>query len=108
MHKIVCIISFEELKLDSLNYAIRCIARRYQMGLYMVELNLDLQGHLGSKLSKSAITDSGHIIWPLGALWVYLGWDCIHKVGFDLVLQGHMGSKRFKAAQKWAFSQDNF
>ena len=51
---LVCTITFEGLKLGSPNLAIRCITSRSQMGLYMVGFDHDLQGHLGSKLSKSA------------------------------------------------------
>ena len=40
-------ITFEGLKLGSPNLGIRCIMGRSQMGLYMVEFDLDLQGHLG-------------------------------------------------------------
>ena len=47
-------ITFEGLKLGSPNVVIRCIIGRSQMGLYMVGFDLDLQGHLGSKQSKSA------------------------------------------------------
>ena len=47
-------ITFEGCKVWSPNLDIRCIMGRSCMGLYMVEFDLDLQGHLGSKRSKSA------------------------------------------------------
>ena len=46
--------TFEGLKLGSPNVANRCILGRSQMGLYMVGLDHDLQGHLGSKRFKVA------------------------------------------------------
>ena len=51
---LVFTITFEGLKLGSPNLPIRCIMGRSQMGLYMVGFDLDLQGHLRSKVSKSA------------------------------------------------------
>ena len=104
------------LKLGSLNLAITCIMGRSRTGSYMV--GFDLEGHLGSKLSKSAknglvrtITFEG---LKLGS--PNLAIRCItsrshmglYMAAFDLDLQGHLGSKLFKAAQKRAFSQDNF
>ena len=47
-------ITSEGLKLGSPNLAIRCIMGGSRMGLCMVGFDLDLQGNLGSKLSKSA------------------------------------------------------
>ena len=49
-------ITFERFKPGSINLGDRCIMDRSWMGLYMVEFDLDIQGHLGSKLSKSAKT----------------------------------------------------
>ena len=50
----VLTITFEGLKLRSPNLGIRCIMDRSRMGLYIVEFDPDLQGHLLSKQSKSA------------------------------------------------------
>ena len=76
------------MALVSPNLVYRCILVNSQWGLKMGWFDLNLQVHLGSKLSKSAknrlvrtITFKGlklgHQIWPLGASWVNLGWDCI-------------------------------
>ena len=89
-----------------------------RMGLYMVGFDLDLQGHLGSKRSKSAKNGLVHIITLVGLKLgplnlairtiVVISRMGLYMVGFDLDLLGHLGSKHFKAAQKRAFSQDNF
>ena len=53
-NRLVGAITFEGLKLGSPNLANKCILGRPQIGLYMVEFDLELQCDLGSKLSKSA------------------------------------------------------
>ena len=45
---LVRVITFEGLKLGSPNLDIKCIMGRSRMGLYMVEFDLGLQGHLGA------------------------------------------------------------
>ena len=99
-------ITLEKSKLVSLNMVNRCILGRSQMGLYMVEFDLDLQGHLGSKLSKSAKNRLVRIITlvalKLGSLNLairsILGISQmgLYMVGFDFDLQGHSGSKLAK------------
>ena len=46
-NRLVCTITFEGLKLGSPTLANWCILCRSRRGLYMVEFDLDLQGHLG-------------------------------------------------------------
>ena len=41
-------ITFEGFNLGSSNLAIRCVVGSSRIGLYIVEIDLDLQGHLGS------------------------------------------------------------
>ena len=82
-----------------------------RMGLYMVGFDLDFQGHLGSKRSKSArnrlfrtITFEG-IGLKLGSPNLVIRCTMgrsqmgLYMVGFDLDLQGHLGSKRSKSAK---------
>ena len=47
-NRLVCTITFKELKLGPPNLVIRCTMGRSQVGLSMVGFDLDLQGHLGS------------------------------------------------------------
>ena len=47
-------ITFERTYLESPNLVYRCIMGSSGTGLHMVTFDLDLQGHLGSKHSKSA------------------------------------------------------
>ena len=88
--------------LGSLNLAIRSIVGISRMGLYIVGFDLDLQGHLGSKLSKSAknglvrtITYEGLKLGsPNLAIRCIMGRSLmeLYMVGFDLDLQGHFGT----------------
>ena len=106
---IVRIITFEGLKLGSPNLAIRCIIGRSRMGLYTVGFDLDLQGHLGSKVSKLAkngfvrmITFEGLKLGsPNFAIRCIMGRSQmgLYMVRFDLVLQGHLGPKLSKSAK---------
>ena len=94
-------ITFEGLKLGSPNMANRCILGRSRMGLYMVGFDLDLQGHLGSKQSKSAKTGLVRTITfeglklgsPNLAIRCIMGRSQmgLYLVGFDV--QGHFVSK---------------
>ena len=102
-------ITFKGLMLGSPNLVIRCIMGKSWMRLYMVGFDLNLQGHLGSKRSKSAknglvraITFKGLKLGsPNLAIGCIMGrsWMGLYMVGFDLDIQGHLGSKLSTSAE---------
>ena len=84
-----------------------------QMGLYMVEFDLDLQGHLWSTLTQSS---KNEVFRTLIFLRIELGSPnsdirCIkcrscmdlYMAEFDLNIQGHLGQK----VKKWACRHNN-
>ena len=89
--------------------AVRCILDSTRMGLHLVTFDLDLQGHLGQKLSKLAQNGLVHSVTfernnlesPNLVYMCILGSSRmgLHMVTFVLELQGHLGQKRSKLAK---------
>ena len=94
-----------------------CITGPSRALLKMVLIDLDLQGHLGSKLSKS--TKNGlvhtitHHVFDLGSPNLHqmcildLSRTLLKMVSIDLDLQGHLGIKTCQISENRAFQRDN-
>ena len=107
--KLVRAITVERTELESSNLVYKCILGSCRTVLYMVVFDLDLQGHLGLKRSKSAQNGLVRVITHHA---LDLGSQNLHQmcitepsrsllkmVLIDLDLQGHLGLKRPKSAQ---------
>ena len=95
-------ITFEEMKLGSPNLTNRRITDISRIGLYMTKFDLDLQGHLGSKvkIGKNGLVrvvkyEGLKLGSPNLANRCILGRSRrgLYMTEFDLDLQGHLGSK---------------
>ena len=111
-------ITFEKSHLRSPNWTSRCITDRARLGFYMVEFDLDLQGHLGlNNRAKTAQVSKNGLVHAIPFERLNLGppnfairyimgrsWIGLYMVEFDLDLQGHLGVIKVKIGKKTGLS----